>query len=219
MIALRRIGKRFGERRILEDVSLEIASGERLALVGPSGSGKTTLLRLIAGLDAPDTGTVEIGGVPVSRDGKILVGPEKRGVGMVFQDLALWPHMRVEENIGFGMQMRKVPKAERRRRVAELLEMTGLAGFGRRYPSELSGGERQRVALARALALRPDILLTDEPFSGLDETLRHRLTGEVVALQERLGFTLVHVTHDRTEAAAISTRTVRLKPEEGSGGL
>ena len=211
MIALERVGMRYGDVPVLEDFTLHVDRGERLALLGPSGCGKSTVLRLVAGLEVPRKGRVLLRGVTVSEEGEVLIPPEKRGVGMLFQDLALWPHMSVEENVGFALKIAKVPPAERRERVAELLEMTGLTGLGGRMPSQLSGGQRQRVALARALAPRPDILLLDEPLSGLDEPLAERLGREIVALQERLGFTMVHVTHNRREAKRMATRTVVLK--------
>ena len=211
MIVLERVGMGYGDVPVLEDFTLHVDRGERLALLGPSGCGKSTVLRLVAGLEVPRKGRVLLRGVTVSEEGEVLVPPEKRGVGMLFQDLALWPHMSVEENVGFALKIAKVPPAERRERVAELLEMTGLTGLGGRMPSQLSGGQRQRVALARALAPRPDILLLDEPLSGLDEPLAERLGREIVALQERLGFTMVHVTHNRREAQEMATRTVVLK--------
>ena len=203
LLEYRSVTRDFGEGPVLAGVDLAVAAGERLVVVGPSGGGKTTLLRLAAGLDAPDAGAVLL-------EGRIVVPPGERGVGMVFQELALWPHMTVRENVAFPLRARRVPRAERERRVAELLELVGLPGLADRRPAQLSGGQRQRVALARALAPAPRLLLLDEPFSSLDPELARRLRGDLVALQERLGFTLVHVTHDRGEAAELATRVARL---------
>ena len=211
MIALRRVSKRYGETPVLKDFDLVVHKGERLAILGPSGCGKSTLLRLIAGLEVPDGGEVWLRGVKVSEAGRLLVPPEKRGVGMLFQELALWPHMTVAQNVAFPLEMAGVPKEARRQKVAELLRTVGLEGLERRYPDALSGGQRQRVALARALAPNPDILLLDEPLSSLDEPLAARLRREIVALQARLGFTTVLVTHDEAEAAEVAHRCVRLR--------
>jgi ABC-type Fe3+/spermidine/putrescine transport system ATPase subunit len=200
----------YGVRRIFESFSLTVRAGERLVVTGPSGCGKSTLLRLVAGFDAPEAGRIAIAGRIVAEEGRIVVPPEKRNVGMVFQDLALWPHLRVAENVGFGLRMRKVPRRERERTVAELLDLVGLRDHADRYPAELSGGEGQRVALARALATRPELLLMDEPLSSLDEALGERLCREIVRLQERFGFTLLYVTHRRNEAETVATRTVSL---------
>ncbi len=210
LLEYRSVTRDFGEGPVLAGVDLAVAAGERLVVVGPSGGGKTTLLRLAAGLDAPDAGAVLLEGRIVSEAGRIVVPPGERGVGMVFQELALWPHMTVRENVAFPLRARRVPRAERERRVAELLELVGLPGLADRRPAQLSGGQRQRVALARALAPAPRLLLLDEPFSSLDPELARRLRGDLVALQERLGFTLVHVTHDRGEAAELATRVARL---------
>ena len=191
----------FGGVPALAGGDLEVAEGERLAVLGPSGSGKSTLLRAIAGLVAPDAGRVLVGG----RD---LVGvpPHLRGVGLMHQDGALFPHRDVARNVDFGLRMAGMPAAERGRRVGELLELVGLAGFERRSPGTLSGGERQRVALARALAPEPRVLLLDEPLGSLDRPLRERLAEDLVALFERLRLTVVHVTHDADEAFAVGDR-------------
>lgn len=211
MVAFENVTLRYGERVILENFSLRVKKGERLVIFGPSGSGKTTILRMVAGFVAPERGEVSIAERPVSADGRILVPPEKRGVGMVFQDLALWPHMSVEENVGFGLMVRKVPKMERKRRVEEILKLVGLKGFGPKNPSDLSGGEQQRVALARALILEPEVLLMDEPLSSLDRPLAERLALEIVRLQARVGFTLLYVTHLEEEAAIIGTRRLTIR--------
>jgi iron(III) transport system ATP-binding protein len=190
------VGKSFGAAEVLHGVSLAVAPGEVVALLGPSGCGKTTLLRIIAGLERPDGGSVSIAGRPVAGGG-VWVPPEKRQVGMVFQDWALFPHMTVERNVGYGIGKR-VP--ERDTRIAEALDLVGLAGLGDRMPGTLSGGQQQRVALARALAPRPAVLLLDEPFSNLDTALRVQVRAEVHALLAELGVTSVFVTHDQDEA-------------------
>ncbi|HFE49006.1 MAG TPA: ABC transporter ATP-binding protein [Chromatiaceae bacterium] len=210
MVELDKVSKAWNGERVLMGISLAIAQGERLVVLGPSGCGKTTLLRLIAGFVVPDSGGIEIAGRLVARDGHILVPPEQRHLGMVFQDLALWPHLSVWGNIEFGLKATKVPKEERWLRIARMLKRVGLEDLAQRKPAELSGGQRQRVALARALAPEPDVLLLDEPLSSLDPELNRRLRDEIVGLQERLGFTLVHVTHNHEEAAVVATRVVHM---------
>ncbi len=210
MIVLDRIDRYRDGRPVLEDLSLHVEAKERLVVVGPSGCGKTTLLRIVAGLEAPDRGRVVIAGKVVSADGRILVEPKDRQIGMVFQDLALWPHMSVAGNLEFGLRVRGVARRERGVRVERMLREVGLEGYRNRRPSSLSGGERQRVALARALVLEPKIVLMDEPLSSLDEALNIRLRRLIVQLQERLGFTLLYVTHNKDEASQIATRLLRL---------
>jgi ABC-type Fe3+/spermidine/putrescine transport system ATPase subunit len=185
----------------VRDVSLELAQGEILCLLGPSGCGKTTLLRLIAGLERPDTGLVRF-------DGRDLAGipPHERGFGMMFQDFALFPHKNVRENVAFGLRMRKLPAAEIAGRVEEMLALVDLEGFEEREISRLSGGEQQRVALARSLAPGPRLLMLDEPLGALDRALRERLMLDVRAILKRVGMTAIYVTHDQTEAFAISDR-------------
>ncbi|MDG3002886.1 ABC transporter ATP-binding protein [Paludisphaera mucosa] len=201
-IELRRVSRRHGAGRpALDAVDLAIADGERLAVLGPSGSGKTTLLRLIAGLDRPTEGGVWFDGACI--DG---VPPHRRDVGMVFQEPALHPFLDVAGNLEFGLRARGVARAERRRRTGEVAAMLGLDGLLTRRPYTLSGGERQRVALGRAVVRRPAILLLDEPFSSLDLPLRAGLRRELIDLHDRLGMTLVHVTHDQAEALALGRR-------------
>ncbi len=200
-----------GGRRILDGIDLAVEEGERVVVLGPSGSGKTTVLRLLAGLAVPTAGRVLVGGRPAAADGRLLIPPEERQLGMVFQDLALWPHLTVAGNLELGLRARGVPRAVRRQRIAEMLELVELGDRARARPGELSGGEQQRVALARALVLRPRALLLDEPLSSLDPALADRLVEVILRLQERLGPTLVHVTHDREEAHALATRTVLLE--------
>ena len=198
----------YGERVAVDGVSLTVNEGERTVILGPSGCGKTTILRLLAGLAAPDRGRVLISGQLASADGRILIEPERRGLGMVFQDLALWPHLSVIGNLDLGLRARGVPRTERKRRIHEMLELVELTELAAARPGELSGGQQQRVALARALVLEPRALLMDEPLSSLDPELNRRLREEILALQARLGFTLVYVTHDREEASGLATRIV-----------
>lgn len=195
----------------LDNVSLEIDEGERIVILGPSGCGKTTILRLIAGFIAPDTGSIFIGGEPVSRNGRIIKPPEQRNLGMVFQDLALWPHLSVKGNIEFGLKAGGILRAEREQRIREILDLVGMDGYAQRRPVELSGGQQQRVAIARALVLEPRALLMDEPLSSLDLELNVRLRKEILRLQEKLGFGLLYVTHDRDEAFDIAMRVVFMK--------
>jgi ABC-type Fe3+/spermidine/putrescine transport system ATPase subunit len=205
------VTKRYGGRAVVDRASLFVAEGVVVALFGPSGCGKTTTLRLIAGLETPDDGEVRIGGECAATDGGILVPPHRRGVGFVFQDLALWPHMTAEGNLDFVLASAGVKRRERRERVGDTLRMVRAEGFAERYPSQLSGGEQQRVAVARALVARPRLLLLDEPMSNLDATLRGQLLEELRSLQNRLSITTVYVTHDRSEAEALNARIVRME--------
>jgi len=206
-ITIRGLSKTFGAREAdvaaVADVDLEIKDNSFVTLLGPSGCGKTTTLRLIAGYIIPDRGTIEADGRLLSSPGGV-VPPEARGMGMVFQNYAIWPHKNVFENVVFGLKLRKVPAAEARRKVEETLALVNLAGLGSRYPNELSGGQQQRVALARSLVVEPDILLLDEPLSNLDAKLRERMRSELKELQRRTGITFVYVTHDQAEALALS---------------
>lgn len=210
MIELTGVAKRFGNRTILEGFNLKIGAGERVALLGPSGCGKSTVLKLIAGLIAPDAGRVLLRGETVSEDGRVIVPPEQRGIGYVFQDLALWPHMTVSENIEFVLKAKAVARVDRMERVRTLLEMVELPGRGAAYPATLSGGEQQRVAIARALAASPSVVLMDEPMSSLDDELRRSLCSLVDQLHAQLRFSLVYVTHRREEVDWIGARTVTL---------
>jgi iron(III) transport system ATP-binding protein len=206
-ISIKGLSKAFGagdeKFAAISDLSLEIKDNQFVTLLGPSGCGKTTTLRLIAGYIAPDAGTIHVDGRLVSAPGNV-VPPDKRGMGMVFQNYAVWPHKTVFENVVFGLKLRKIPAAEARRKVAETLALVNLTGLEGRYPSELSGGQQQRVALARSLVVEPKILLLDEPLSNLDAKLRERMRTELKTLQRRTGITFVYVTHDQSEALALS---------------
>jgi len=200
-VSFRNVSRHYGAVKAVDDVSFEIKDGEFFAMLGPSGSGKTTCLRLIAGFEQPTGGTVSIHGQDVNG-----IPPYDRDVNTVFQDYALFPHMTVLENVGYGLMIRKVPKAERVRRAEEMLAMVALSGFGGRKPSQLSGGQRQRVALARALVNRPSVLLLDEPLGALDLKLREQMQVELKAIQRRVGITFIYVTHDQGEALSMSDR-------------
>ena len=200
-ISVQGLTKRFGQMAAVNGASFAIEEGELFTLLGPSGCGKTTLLRLIAGFYDPDEGEIRfndrvMNGVP----------PDERGIGMVFQNYALWPHMTVAQNIGYGLKLRKLGAAEVARRTDAILEKVRLSGLGGRYPGQLSGGQQQRVALARALVLNPKILLLDEPLSNLDAKIRVQLRSEIRKLQKELGITAIYVTHDQEEALTLSDR-------------
>jgi putative spermidine/putrescine transport system ATP-binding protein len=201
MLSIRNLSRSFGATKAVDHVSLEVPRGELLCLVGPSGCGKSTLLRMAAGLTSSDSGAILIEGSDVT-----AIPANRRPTAMVFQSHALWPHMTVERNIGFGLRVRKVPADEQKRRIAAVLDLVGLAGFEKRYPAEMSGGQAQRVALARCLVVEPRILLMDEPFSALDAHLRQKLRDDLKALQRRLGLTTLFVTHDQEEAMEIADR-------------
>ncbi len=191
----------YGANHVLKGVNLAIEPGEFFAFLGPSGCGKTTLLRLIAGFNQADSGRVLVGGEDISH-----LPPWKRDVGMVFQSYALWPHMTVRRNVAFGLEERKVPRAEIEARVTQALDLVGLAALGDRRPSQLSGGQQQRVAVARTVAVQPKVLLLDEPLSNLDARMRVQVRRELRDLQQRLGITTIFVTHDQEEANTISDR-------------
>jgi putative spermidine/putrescine transport system ATP-binding protein len=200
-VRLENLERRYGAVSALNDFSLTLAAGELVALLGPSGCGKTTALRLLAGLEQADGGRVVIAGEDVTG-----LPANKRDVGMVFQSYSLFPHMVAWENVAFGLQMRKVGAAERKRRALEVLELVGLAPYANRYAVQMSGGQQQRVALARALAIRPKVLLLDEPLSALDAKVRSRLRDEIRRVQLEVGITTLFVTHDQEEALAIADR-------------
>jgi ABC-type sugar transport system ATPase subunit len=207
-VRLVRITKRIGKRTLIDRASLDVSAGGIVALFGPSGCGKTTTLRLIAGLGTPDKGEIWIGTKCVAADGRNLSPPRARGIGFVFQDLALWPHLTVAGNLDFVLSSAGVPSRERPGRVAEALRRVRIEQLAQNYPGKLSGGEQQRAALARALVGRPRLLLLDEPMSSLDETLKAGLLSEFAALQRSLGITTIYVTHNRSEIAALACETV-----------
>ena len=200
------VSKRFahrvkGEVYAARDVRLDVKPGEFLTLLGPSGCGKTTTLRMVAGFETPDEGRIRFGGQDVT-----AMPANRRGIGFVFQNYALFPHLPVVDNVAYGLEVRRVPAAEVAQRVAEVLKMVGLAGYEHQFPSQLSGGEQQRVALARAIVIRPRVLLFDEPLSNLDAKLRVQMRTEIRELQRRLAITTIYVTHDQEEAMAVSDR-------------
>lgn len=211
LIVLSSVSKAYSGKIVVRNFSLSVERGERMAILGPSGCGKTTVLRLLAGFIAPDSGTVSVNGEVVAANGRIFRQPEQRHLGMVFQDLALWPHLTVEGNLEFGLKAQGIPKRERAARIDQILELVALAGYRRSRPAQLSGGQQQRVALARALVLRPKALLMDEPLSNLDEDLNRHLRAELLRLHVQLGFTLLYVTHDWAEATEIGVRIVRMR--------
>ncbi|MHB8618552.1 MAG: ABC transporter ATP-binding protein [Chloroflexota bacterium] len=204
-VGVQAIRKAFGGRAVLDDVSLEVHAGELVSLLGPSGCGKTTLLQIIAGLIPPDGGTVSIGGRSVAGHG-LNLPPEKRALGVVFQDYALWPHLSVGEQVAFPLRVRRRPVGEIEREVGRLLDQVGLRDLVQRRPDQLSGGQQQRVAIARALASEPRALLLDEPLSSLDAGLRGQMRDDVAQICRQCGVACLYVTHDRSEALAISDR-------------
>ena len=201
-----RVTIRYGGNTVLDQLDLGVQRGEFVALLGASGSGKTTLLRAIAGFTPIASGRILLDGQDIT-----AIPPERRRMAMVFQSYALWPHMTVAQNIGYGLRVRRVPRADIAAKIAALLDLLGLQGLGKRNVTRLSGGQRQRVALGRALAIDPEVLLLDEPLSNLDANIRTALRGEIRALQRRIGITAVHVTHDREEAMVIADQIVVLQ--------
>ena len=210
-LSMLEVTKHFGSHRAVDGVSLEVARGEKVVIVGPSGCGKTTLLRLISGLEVPDAGEVWFAGRQFAGPHRSLVPPHERKIGFVFQDLALWPHLTVQENLAFVLESVGMPKRERQSRVREALTMVRVAELAGRYPHQLSGGEQQRVALARAFVGRPEVLLMDEPLSSLDPDLRATLRGELLGLQRASEVTMVYVTHDREDAAVLADRVIEMR--------
>lgn len=202
-LELRNVSKFFGTVAAVKDFNLAVEKGEFVSLLGPSGCGKTTTLRMIAGFETPDTGTITLDGEDIT-----AVPPNRRGTGMVFQAYALFPNMTVRDNVAFGLEVTGHPKAEIEERVQEMLALVRLSDAGKRYPHQLSGGQQQRIALARALAIRPRVLLLDEPLSALDAVVRVALRGEIRKIQLDLGITTVYVTHDQEEALSISDYVV-----------
>ncbi len=200
-LSVRNLGKDYGSAQVVKSMNLEIEKGEFVSLLGPSGCGKTTTLQMIAGFTEPSRGQVILDGTDLTD-----MPPEKRDIGVVFQSYALFPHMTVNDNISFGLEMRKLSRQERQPRIAEVLDMVSLTGMGDRYPAQLSGGQRQRVAIARSLAIRPRLLLLDEPMSNLDAKLRENMHIELRRIQRKLGLTTILVTHDQTEAMTMSDR-------------
>ena len=206
-ILLSAIEKRFGDFLAIRSLDLDVRSGELMTLVGPSGCGKTTMLRMIAGLEMPTAGRIELGGRLLNDTAaRVAVPPEQRGMGMVFQSYAVWPHMTVAENIDYPLRIRKIARHERDARLARVIALVHLAGQERKYPHQLSGGQQQRVALARGLIMAPKVMLLDEPLSNLDAKLRRSMRREIRDIQRSLGMTTLYVTHDREEAEEISDR-------------
>lgn len=202
-LELKGLVKRYGDFTAVEDCSLSVEQGEFLCLLGPSGCGKTTTLQMVAGFTQPSVGRIVLDGKDITE-----LKPNKRGLGVVFQSYALFPHMTVHDNVAFGLQMRKVPGPALERQVAETLDLVHLGAFAQRYPSELSGGQKQRVAMARALVIQPPVLLLDEPMGALDAKLREEMQIELRALQRRVGITTIMVTHDQAEAMTLADRVV-----------
>jgi ABC-type Fe3+/spermidine/putrescine transport system ATPase subunit len=208
---VRAVTKRFGGRVAVDRFSLEVRPAEAIAVLGPSGCGKTTLLRLIAGLEEPDDGEIWIAGQRAADGARTLVPPHKRGIGFVFQDLALWPHMTVWQHLDFVLSPTGVARSDRGPRIAETIGLVKIVSLADRHPHQLSGGEQQRVALARALVGRPRLLLLDEPFSSVDADLRSALRTEVARVQRTLGVAAIVVTHDREDAEALADRIVMMR--------
>jgi ABC-type sugar transport system ATPase subunit len=211
-IEFRGLTKKFGKVRALDNIDLVVGAGQFMAMLGPSGCGKTTLLRCLAGFEVPDEGEILVGGMLVfsSRTG-LCIPPGRRELGMVFQSYALWPHMRVNDNVGFGLELKGISKTERQASVEQVLQRVGLGGLGQRYPSELSGGQQQRVALARLLATKPPLFLMDEPLSNLDARLRMDMRAELKRLHRDAGVATAYVTHDQSEAMTMADLVVVMK--------
>ena len=211
LLSLTNVTKRFESHLALDSVSLEAVAGDAIVILGPSGCGKTTLLRLIAGLEVPDNGEIWLGGAQAAGAGRSMIPAHERGIGFVFQDLALWPHLTVQRNLNFVLESVKMPRADRAARALEALKLVRIEQLSSRYPHQLSGGEQQRVALARALVGQPRVLLLDEPFSSLDPELRDALRSELARLQRTLQVTTVYVTHDQGDAAILADRVIEMR--------
>jgi iron(III) transport system ATP-binding protein len=206
-VSLRNLSKKFGDVNVITDINLEVKDGEFVSFLGPSGCGKTTTLRLIAGFERLSGGDILIGDHVVSSVAQnIYIPPEERNIGMVFQNYAVWPHMDVFANVAYPLKIKKANKQEIQERVEKSLSMVKLEDYAKRYPHQLSGGQQQRVALARALVMKPSLMLLDEPLSNLDAKLREEMRFEIKYLQKQVGFTIIYVTHDQTEAMAMSDR-------------
>ena len=203
MLKVEEISRRYGELTVVDKLSFTVNEGEFVALLGPSGCGKSTSLKMIAGLETPDSGAIELEGRDITQ-----LSPGERKLAMVFQSYALFPHLKVEENILFGLQARKVPKAEQRKRLDSVVELVGLGDHLQKRPGQLSGGQCQRVALARAIVAQAKLCLMDEPLSNLDAKLRNEMRTEIRALQQRLGMSVIYVTHDQVEAMSMADRIV-----------
>ena len=214
-IELKHIDKFYGDNHVLRDINLVIEDGDFMTLLGPSGCGKTTTLRVVSGLEKPQGGVMTIDGVEmINADLAYYAEPSKRGLNLVFQSYALWPHMTVRENIAFGLQIQKLPKEEIERRIQDALRMMRIEEYVDRYPNELSGGQQQRVAIARAVASNPKLLLLDEPLSNLDARLRVDMRSELQRIHKELGTTIIYVTHDQVEALTMSTKIALFKKGE-----
>ena len=211
LLSLANVTKRFALQQAVDSVSLEVVAGDAIVILGPSGCGKTTLLRLIAGLEIPDSGEIWLAGAQAAGAGRSMMPAHERGIGFVFQDLALWPHLTVQRNLNFVLEAVKMPRAERAARALEALRLVRIEQLSSRYPHQLSGGEQQRVALARALVGQPRVLLLDEPFSSLDPELRNALRSELARLQRTLQVTTVYVTHDQGDAAILADRVIEMR--------
>jgi iron(III) transport system ATP-binding protein len=205
-VDLEHVSKRFDQTEVLRDLNLEVREGEFFFILGPSGCGKTTLLRIIAGFESPSEGDVRFDGKSVLKE-----PPNRRHIGMVFQNYALWPHLTVRDNVRFGLDILKIPPRDADRRITEVLETVQMTGYEQRFPNQLSGGQQQRVALARAIVTRPGLLLLDEPLSNLDARLRLEMRDELLHVQKATGITTVYVTHDQKEALSMADRMVILK--------
>lgn len=210
-LRLEEVTRRYGARQVVDRVSLAVGTGDVVVILGPSGCGKTTLLRTIAGLEIPDEGALWLGEQQIAARGKNFVPPHRRGIGFVFQDLALWPHLTVREHLDFVMGAAGIVRRERADRARDVLALVRIATLGDRYPHQLSGGEQQRAALARAVISRPRLLLLDEPFSSLDPELRITLRTELIELQRSLALTMIYVTHHPDDARALTDRLVAMR--------